>query len=36
MAQVPPARYLLRAKDLADARYADPLTVDDTAAELLG
>lgn len=32
MAQVPPARYLLRAKDLADARYADPLTVDDLAA----
>ncbi|WP_166905258.1 helix-turn-helix domain-containing protein [Mycobacterium sp. DL440] len=33
MAQVPPARYLLRAKDLADARYADPITVDDLAAE---
>jgi AraC-like DNA-binding protein len=32
MAQVPPARYLLRAKDLADARYADPITVDDLAA----
>ena len=32
MAQVPPARYLLRAKDLVDARYADPLTVDDLAA----
>lgn len=31
MAQVPPARYLLRAKDLADARYADPITVDDLA-----
>jgi AraC-like DNA-binding protein len=28
----PPARHLLRAKDLADARYADPLTVDDLAA----
>src|ERR1700761_5641585 len=28
---VPPARHLLRAKDLADARYADPLTVDDLA-----
>lgn len=26
------ARHLLRAKDLADARYADPLTVDDLAA----
>jgi AraC-like DNA-binding protein len=32
MPQVPPARYLLRAKDLADARYADPITVDDLAA----
>ncbi len=31
MAFVPPARHLLRAKDLADARYADPLTVDDRA-----
>jgi len=28
---VPPARHLLRAKDLADARYTDPLTVDDLA-----
>jgi AraC-like DNA-binding protein len=28
---VPPARHLLRAKDLADARYADPLGVDDMA-----
>ena len=28
---VPPARHLLRAKDLADARYADPLSVDDLA-----
>ena len=28
---VPPARHLLRAKDLADARYAEPLTVDDLA-----
>jgi AraC-like DNA-binding protein len=28
----PPARHLLRAKDLADARYFDPLTVDDLAA----
>ncbi len=28
---VPSQRHLLRAKDLADARYADPLTVDDLA-----
>ena len=28
---VPPARHLLRAKDLADARYPEPLTVDDLA-----
>jgi AraC-like DNA-binding protein len=28
----PPARYLLRAKDLADARYFEPLGVDDLAA----
>ena len=28
----PPGRHLLRAKDLADRRYADPLTVDDLAA----
>ena len=28
MAYVPPARHLLRAKDLADARYAEPLEVD--------
>jgi AraC-like DNA-binding protein len=27
----PPARHLLRAKDLADLRYADPLGVDDLA-----
>ena len=26
-----PTRHLLRAKDLADARYADPLTVADLA-----
>src|SRR5207247_7646963 len=26
-----PARHLLRAKDLADARYAEPLDVDDMA-----
>ena len=31
MAFVPPARHLLRAKDLADARYGEPLTVDDLA-----
>ena len=31
MAFVPPARHLLRAKDLADARYAEPLEVDDLA-----
>ncbi len=28
---VPPARHLLRARDLADARYFEPLTVDDLA-----
>jgi len=28
---LPPARYLLRAKDLADARYFEPLTVGDLA-----
>jgi AraC-like DNA-binding protein len=31
MAFVPPARHLLRAKDLADARYAEALDVDDLA-----
>jgi len=31
MAFVPPARHLLRAKDLADARYLEPLTVEDLA-----
>jgi AraC-like DNA-binding protein len=31
MAFVPPARHLLRAKDLADARYADPIDVSDMA-----
>jgi AraC-like DNA-binding protein len=31
MAFVPPARHLLRAKDLADARYAEPLTVEQMA-----
>jgi AraC-like DNA-binding protein len=33
MPEVPPARHLLRAKDLADARHSDPLTVRDLAAE---
>ena len=32
MPKVPAVRYLLRAKDLADARYAEPITVDDLAA----
>jgi AraC-like DNA-binding protein len=32
MVYAPTARHLLRAKDLADARYADPLDVDDLAA----
>jgi len=32
MAFVPPARHLLRAKDLADARYFEPLCVADLAA----
>lgn len=32
MPQVPPARYLLQAKDLVDSRYADAITVDDLAA----
>ncbi len=31
MAHVPPARHLLRARDLADARYFEPLDVDDMA-----
>jgi AraC-like DNA-binding protein len=31
MAFVPPARHLLRARDLADARYTEPLDVDDLA-----
>jgi len=31
MAFVPAARHLLRAKDLADARYFEPLDVDDLA-----
>jgi AraC-like DNA-binding protein len=32
MAFAPPARHLLRARDLADARYAEPLGVEDMAA----
>jgi AraC-like DNA-binding protein len=32
VAFVPPARHLLRAKDLADARYFEPLDVGDLAA----
>jgi AraC-like DNA-binding protein len=32
MAQVPPSRHLLRARDLADRCYAEPLTVADLAA----
>lgn len=31
MAYAPPARHLLRARDLADARYAQPLTVQEMA-----
>jgi AraC-like DNA-binding protein len=31
VAAVPPARHLLRAKDLADGRYAEPLGVPDMA-----
>jgi AraC-like DNA-binding protein len=31
MAFLPPARHLLRAKDLADARYFEPLSVDHMA-----
>jgi AraC-like DNA-binding protein len=31
LAFAPPARHLLRAKDLADARYFEPLEVDDLA-----
>jgi len=30
---IPPVRHLLRAKDLADRRYFEPLTVGDLAAE---
>jgi AraC-like DNA-binding protein len=32
MAHPPPARHLLRARDLADARYAEQLSVEDLAA----
>jgi AraC-like DNA-binding protein len=32
MTMLPPARYLLRAKDYVDARYAEPITVADLAA----
>jgi len=32
VAVVPPARHLLHAKDLADARYLEPLEVDDLAS----
>ncbi|KAB2351443.1 AraC family transcriptional regulator [Actinomadura rudentiformis] len=31
MASVPPARHLVRAKDLADRRFFEPLTVEDLA-----
>ena len=31
MAFVPPSRHLIRAKDLADSRYAEPLDADDLA-----
>jgi AraC-like DNA-binding protein len=31
MAYAPPARHLLRARDLADAHYTEPLDVDDMA-----
>jgi AraC-like DNA-binding protein len=31
MAFAPPARHLLRARDLADVRYAEPIAVDDMA-----
>lgn len=30
--RVPAVRHLVRARDLADARYTEPLTVDDLAA----
>lgn len=31
-AAIPPVRHLVRARDLADARYTEPLTVDDLAS----
>lgn len=31
MVAVPPVRHLTKAKDLADARYVEPITVDDMA-----
>ena len=34
MVFAPPARHLLRAKDLADARFYEPLAVDDLAHSL--
>jgi len=33
VAYAPPARHLLRARDLADARYAEPLDVEQMASE---
>ncbi|MGH8949662.1 MAG: helix-turn-helix domain-containing protein, partial [Acidimicrobiia bacterium] len=33
MSELPPARHLLRAKDLADARYAEGMSVADMARE---
>jgi AraC-like DNA-binding protein len=32
MTPVPPARHLLRARDFADRRYAEPIGIDDMAA----
>ena len=32
LAFVPPSRHLVRARDLVDSRYTEPLTVDDMAA----
>lgn len=32
MSSLPPSRHLVRARDLVDARYADPLTVADLAS----
>src|ERR1700679_126547 len=32
MTPVPPARHLLRARDFADSRYAEPIGIDDIAA----